>query len=424
MSATPQRSFSVDELRVIAQNFRCPTHPEEEISGFFYAENIFGCTRCTNGQRDSSEFQTIESSAFAVEFVDNFYKGYAYCTKHPRVRASKYCYKEARAVCPTCQEDCQGSDHSLQQVEQLYEEKRMELDNLTDFLRNYDKTKLAVLISTVQEFHEGEIDRVNQAFDDYRQMVEDRRLQALKDVKIRMNKFCWHTGIIQPLDLNKWEKEMERLNFRPKVDVIRSFYADYKDSGLDALVRKMTKFQEDHERVYAKIVENRKLKSKTFFCRNKLPDLSKMSVTSSKLESQKQGWRDVELEIRQLRNQFKALQTKEWEISKSKEAVYYDDFQEAMEMIWKRYSGKILDLYRARVRKSQDRKPEKQEGLLNISISLDVHIQKQVEELCKQYRSDLEALCWNIEKKKFIYDDEDWDNEVAAGIIKGFFAGR
>jgi len=306
-----------DELKEIAQKFTCPEHSEAEIAGFCYTDKTFGCEECLNEKGEESEVKKVASSEEATELINDAVHR-SFCTDHPSKLTSVFCTTEAAGKCQECLADgCATKDHETKDLEDLYNQNLEELTKVSEYLTEYNQTKLPTLNSTLDEFKSQETARVDKEFDSYIEMIEKLRKEAHAKIEEKVQEYTQNSGYQKEADVDTWQKSVDDAKSLDWPSFLVSFSSGELRESLEGIKRSNEKLEENFKRV----VGDKQLESQT------LLQISINSLVSEDLVQRADGFGEANSQLENLCNELASVKSQTKSLSSELDSFKDEIFQ-------------------------------------------------------------------------------------------------
>mmetsp|Transcript_4167 Transcript_4167/g.4639 ORF Transcript_4167/g.4639 Transcript_4167/m.4639 type:complete len:417 (-) Transcript_4167:2291-3541(-) len=146
---------SLEQLRKIADEFKCPAHPNKKLRGFCFTDKTFGCEECIENKPEDSKVEFFRSSKMAIALLDELVID-CLCDAH-QSQIMFYCLEENFGKCPQCiAECCQPKKHEYEELPQLHKKMVPEVESFFEKLQN--------LIPAFQKYEDIDISRAKDLY--------------------------------------------------------------------------------------------------------------------------------------------------------------------------------------------------------------------------------------------------------------------
>jgi len=249
----------------------------------------------------------------------------------------------------------------------------METDKTISELK---KKKLLLIERELERFTHQETRRINQEFDDYLAIIEQKRQQVLEDLPRKIEAYfqsrqCLTAGLVKA-----WEILVEDAKRSDKVKLIKK---TSPGSTVNDTLKAIKPSIAQTDKIYEKFITNKQLTIQTLFLRHNLPDISNASLLATSPHNLTQ-YHDYKT-ITYPTTTTPTLKTPNEEKKPEKSTKNAENYQEFLDEYCE-----IYDRY------------EKEEVVLELG-------KKEIKDLCEVYKQILKRYSWEFDFRS----EEGWN---------------
>mmetsp|Transcript_4209 Transcript_4209/g.4700 ORF Transcript_4209/g.4700 Transcript_4209/m.4700 type:complete len:425 (-) Transcript_4209:97-1371(-) len=423
--ATSSSFSNIQEMLKIAQGFMCPVHPHLRIKMFCVTERSFVCVRCLDEKPDYWEYKKVQTNQDAVKIVYEYFRE-SPCELHKSEIATHFCNSEGIAKCMDCGRKCVREGHTLADIETLYSHNMDELKKIDDSVSNFRKKYFPFIEKEISNFISQEANRINQEFDQYISILNERRTEILAELPNRLSDYLNSQHYLTQSSLNAWNTLTDQTRKMHKSQLIKSFSP--QDSQISHKIHSMKSHLNHSTQIHRRFVTEKELTSKTLFLSQNLIDLSSTPFLSHTpidhnsthwlkvpshlfTESQRLGDEKPAKQVRQSKADEESKRVCQISPEEAKQAFL--KFRREYDMIKEEYSEEMAQLKTADLHDYEIK--------LEASRKL-VSARKAIRDLCEKYKNSLKLSKWNREHYLALYLF-GWNSEMLT-LMRPYFASE
>jgi len=183
-----------------------------------------------------------------------------------------FCISENTGKCSKCVFECISTGHKLVTIYDLYDSEMNSIKEFDAKIDDFRTRKLPSIQREIEKFTEEEKKRINQEFDDYHALIEQKRRQVLADLPSKIEAYFEFEQCHFPSSVEVWDDLLKDAKRFSKVKLIQATYFGGVVNDT-MLTLEPSVFQTDEN--YKKFVIGKQLTTKTLFLRHNLVDMSK-----------------------------------------------------------------------------------------------------------------------------------------------------